>query len=427
VNTPEISPGLLLADTIATIRYADKSRELSCKIYFSLKRHNTLLIEILELADEIFFGNDERTFWVSLPWVRSPVECYLASSTTEMTESTVTVSVKLAPRFSLIEVDHPLELIRVNTGVLNLGLYWTGFPGGLSTFKLSHENWIFDFTPVSDRTVCFDPRSQVEEFRFTHHVCMHKLTNELFPSVEAHGKLNDLAKFLSFCHGHWVSTALTSGIDENGIVAMEEWGTRQLSRWSEGSNWLDKLHGECMIELFPLFMKLISSSGAWKDAIDKTIYWYVRADTNLVGPDGACILLQATLERLAWHVLVRERQCLSKDGFSKLPAADQFRLLLTTLSIPLLLPSGLVALKNVAKELNWTDGPEAFVQIRNRIVHPPKSAAQEKHLPYYDAYRLAKWYVELAVLSACGYKGVYSNQTRESRWRGEVEPVPWAT
>jgi hypothetical protein len=206
---------------------------------------------------------------------------------------------------------------------------------------------------------------------------------------------------------------------------MEEWGKRLVSGWADGSNWLDEHHGASIVELFPGFMRLVARSLEWEATIHRALYWYIRADTNLVGPDGGVILLQAALERLAWHVLVREHKSLSEVGFSRLPAADQLRLLLTALSVPLTLPPGLVDLQKAAKELNWSDGPQAFVEIRNLLVHP-KSVRQSKHLRYYDAYQLGKWYVELAVLSACGYKGVYSNRTKEHRWVGEVEPVPWA-
>ena len=170
---------------------------------------------------------------------------------------------------------------------------------------------------------------------------------------------------------------------------MEEWGHRQVSRWSRGSNWLDGHHGESMVGLLPSFMRLMARSPEWQATIQHTVYWYVRADTNLVGPDGALILLQAALERLAWHVLVREHKSLSEDGFSRLPAADQLRLFLAALSIPLVLPPGLVELEKAAKEFNWPDDPQAFVGIRNQLVHPQKSASRSKPLPYYDHIGLA--------------------------------------
>lgn len=315
----------------------------------------------------------------------------------------------------------------MNAGVLNLGHYWTDRAQGLSYFKLVIDDWLFDFTPVTDSTLLYSPSVQSSSYFFTHHLCMQKSDRSSFFTRDAHDKLNDLATFFSFCHGHWVSTALTYGIDEHGQVGMEEWGTRKVSRWCRGSNWLDEHHGNCMVELFPGFMKLLAKSAEWKDAIQIATYWYIRADTNLVGPDGSCILLQAALERLAWHVLVRDRCSLSEDGFSRLTAADQLRLLLSALSIPLDLPPGLVDLCHAAKAATWSDGPQAFAGVRNRIVHPPKRGQQTTGLPYYDAYRLAKWYLDLAILSLCGYQGVYSNQTKERRWTGQVEPVPWKT
>lgn len=254
---------------------------------------------------------------------------------------------------------------------------------------------------------------------------MHRCGND-FSSTEAHQRLHDLATFLSFCHGHWVCTALTYGIDKEGLAVMEEWGTRKLSPWRRGTNWLDEHHGSCMVRLFPTFMHILSKTTEWKEAIEHAVYWYVRADTSLIGPDGACVLLQAALERLAWHVLVRDRHSLSEDGFARLSAGDQLRLLLASLSIPLEIPLEMFDLGNMAKEFSWNDGPQAFVGIRNRLVHPPKLGRRKESIPYLDAFLLGKWYTELAILSICGYDGEYANRSRKGRWRGAVEPVPWA-
>jgi hypothetical protein len=65
------------------------------------------------------------------------------------------------------------------------------------------------------------------------------------------------------------------------------------------------------------------------------------------------------------------------------------------------------------------------VGVRNRLVHPPKPNRKEMKLPYFEAFTLGKWYVELIMLSACGYTGKYSNRTKIRRWVGEVEHVPW--
>jgi len=416
--------GLTLAETDIQICSRTHSQSYPCKVHFDLKRNSTILIEPLKPITAITHDPD-GPFSVVIPNVSKRLDCLTVYGSQRWGGDNSGVWVILTPCFSNIEVDRSTTLVKINAGVLNLGHYWTNRPLGLSYFKLAHEDWQFDFIPVTDSTLLYPPSVQNDAYFFTHHLCAQKSDGRAFSTSEAHDRLNDLASFLSFCHGHWVSTALTYGIDEHGQIGMEEWGTRNVSRWSRGSNWLDEHHGNSMTELFPGFMQLLMKSPDWKDAIQVAIYWYVRADTNFVGPDGACVLLQAALERLAWHVLVRDRRSLSEDGFSRLPAADQLRLFLSTLSIPLEMPAGLLNLEKSAKAFNWQDGPQSFVEIRNRIVHPPKGRRHIRGLPYYDAYRLAKWYLELAILSACGYKGIYSNRTRERLWIGEVEPVPW--
>ncbi len=108
-----------------------------------------------------------------------------------------------------------------------------------------------------------------------------------------------------------------------------------------------------MVEAFPGFARLMLDAD-WKEAVRTAVYWYVRAETNHVGLDGAIILLQAALERLSWHILVQQRRAISEDSFSKrLRAADQLRLLLDASSIPLELPVDLAQLTMVGKGANW--------------------------------------------------------------------------
>jgi hypothetical protein len=103
------------------------------------------------------------------------------------------------------------------------------------------------------------------------------------------------------------------------------------------------------------------------------------------------LLLQAALERLAWQVLVWNKEVLSSDGFARLPAADQLRLLLDSCSMPLQIPTSLKGLVSQAAAFNWADGPQAFVESRNSIVHPPKKASVPKSLiAIFDAWRLGQ-------------------------------------
>ncbi len=424
VPTQNETEGILLTQDFFEITYKDTSRRYPCTVLFNLRRGHSLVIEPLQSIHELCnFADVHGPFFVCIPGAKGPIECIVISS--NMRQSGVFV--KLMPRQSKIQISSNSKLNRVDAAIVNLGHYQGAGPQWISSFVLSHDEWVFEFTAVEERTLLYNPSIQDEDYLVTHHLCMRRENDLSFSAAEAHAELDDLSTFLSFCHGHWVSTTLAAGVDANGVVVMEEWGTGLLSSWTRGSNWLDEHHGTGMIELFPKFTKLVRSSDEWRKTIKQLIYWDVRSDTNLVGPDGSCILLQAALEHLAWQVLVRQKKSLSEDGFAKLPAADQLRLLLSTLSVPIGLPQDFTEVQALAKEFNWIDGPQAFVEIRNRLVHPPKNKNQNKRLPYYEAYLIGKWYLELAVLSSCGYTGVYSNRTHKMRSVGDVERVPWSS
>lgn len=419
------SSALLLREEPLKICYKDRSGTINGKVYLDLALGNSLVIEPQESLHELCgFNSPEESFFVTFHDSLEATECYMTGSQFRIGGEQSGHFFRLSPHHSNVVLQSGEPLVRIEAGVLNFAFYFlTAKPEG-QRFELSDHDWVFTFIPVDDQIYLYPPHIQTEEYAFTHHLTVRRADGAAFSSEEAQKQLTLLSDFLTFCRGYWVSTALTTGIRADGVVAMEEIGTRRVSPKKVSYNWLDFHHGECMGELFPKFIERMADT-SWQEALRHALYWYVRADTNLVGPDGGCFLLQAALERLAWHVLVRHRQSLSEDGFSRLPAADQLRLLLSTLDVPLAIPNGLSELRRIGKMLNWNDGPQAFVGVRNRLVHPPKTNRVEMELPYFEAYTLGKWYVELILLSACGYSGKYSNRTKLHRWVGEVEDVPW--
>ncbi len=298
-----------------------------------------------------------------------------------------------------------------------------GHPRSLN-FTLKALGWKADFIAVNDRSLEIPQFHGDYEFRATHQAEFSREDRSPFTELQAQDFLWKLSLFLSFCRGHWVAHSLMVGLDENGEKAFEQWGVGRISIWREPSGWLDEHNGNCIGELYEKFATKLQQE-SWLDAINHVVYWFTRADTNNVGPDGACILLQAALERLAWHIIVRERNAISAKGFQDLTAADQLRLMLNIFSIPTTIPNGLAKLQVLGRS-RTLDGPEVFTYIRNRLTHPPKVSTPNEQLPYYEAYCLAQWYVELVVLASCGYAGKYGNRTVMRRWVGQVEMVPWA-
>lgn len=151
---------------------------------------------------------------------------------------------------------------------------------------------------------------------------------------------------------------------------MEKWGCMHISPWKYVDSWFDYSHGDILQELFTLFVKKMQKS-TWSESIKIAIYWFILANAQGAA-DGGIILIQAALERLSWVYHVDATQSISPEGFSKLPAADQLRLLLFHAKISIKVPDELGDLSFFAKKNNF-DGPGAFTYIRNRLVHPRKA------------------------------------------------------
>jgi hypothetical protein len=251
---------------------------------------------------------------------------------------------------------------------------------------------------------------------------MSKTDNNTFSSKEAHKLLNVLHDAVSFAAGRWVAPVFVRGLGSDQQIAWKEWGTRPLHpNLGRVETWFDTHHANTLAEILPGVWEIRKQEGR-AETFHSALYWYTRSSGLAAGVDGGIILLQAALELLSWQLFVGDRKALSREGFGKLPADDQIRLLIESCGIPTPIPSGLSDLAAKAKELNWSDGPKALAAVRNLLVHPDR----RKPLPFYDAWRLAEWYVELVLLRMLGFDGEYSDRTKPQRWVGAVNPVPWA-
>jgi hypothetical protein len=395
-------------------------REVNCRVFLSASSSQKLRISVEnQFGFAVLNSFKEEAVRIEMPDFAEPIELLpISTSINSRGDNTVEFGLKRSP----IWLMKPDKLRLGRTLIINFAEYRVSGPG-YPRFELRARGWMVQFIPISDRTLAVAEMLNDDKYRITHQAEFAREDGSLFTAAEARDFLEKLSLFLSFCRGQWVGTSFTVAVNSDGDMALEQWGTGRVSLWREPSNWLDQHHGNAIEQLYEPFCEKLEDE-SWNDALAHIVYWFTRAETDNVGPDGACILLQATLERLAWHLLVRERRAISEKGFRDLAAADQLRLMLNVLSIPAAVPVGLVQLGALAKS-KGLDGPEVFTFIRNRLVHPPKASSAREKLPYYEAYCLAKWYVELAVLSACGYVGDYSNRTLTRRWVGQVEKVPW--
>ena len=159
------------------------------------------------------------------------------------------------------------------------------------------------------------------------------------------------------------------------------------------------------------------------------IYWYLSSNCSTlgrgIGIDAGIILTQAAIERFSFEYAVRYKRLIEAEGFKKLKASDKFRLLFSSLDIPIEIPSSLPEFQKLANQFNWLDAPQAITEVRNTLVHPENKRRGQFGKVLFSVWNLSQWYLELALLRICEYSGTYGNRLILQRWIGNVEPVPW--
>jgi len=395
--------------------------EVNSRVFLDASPDKDLRIEI---ANELGFAAlnliNEDQISIDIPDVAEPIGLLMSGAKINSEgENVLIFGTKRSPIWTV----KSQELRSGRVMLINFAHYRLRAPQRMG-FEFNGAGWRTRVIPISDETLAVPSAMHSDKYRVTHQLEVAREDGASFTPLEAQDFLENLHYFLSFCRGRWVATSFSIFFDKEGEIGMEQWGTGKVSPWRDPSSWVDEHHGGPILELFQPFCEKLADE-TWKDALSHVVYWFQRAKTDSAGADGGCILLQASLERFSWHLLVREQKLLSEKSFNKLSASGRLRLMLDALAIPTVIPPGLQELGMYAQPKNL-DGPAILTFIRNRLVHPPKPTPVQDKVPYYEAYCLAKWYLELAVLSVCGYKGEYSNRTRFRRWVGQVEKVPWA-
>lgn len=242
-----------------------------------------------------------------------------------------------------------------------------------------------------------------------------------FAGSDADSALEALKNFLTFAGGRSVKLCCPAGMAGDGLV-WSRWSPPD--GWEPGRDtWFDRKQREELTGLFPGFMARWRKD-AWSDGLGEVVYWYVIANDSTRGIDAGLVAAQTALERLSYEVCVSERQLIGDKGFRrKWSGPKRLEELLKGLDIPIEIPRSAYALRQAARggQRDWTDAPKALTAIRNDLVHGGRRRSCLPPECYIEAWKLAVWFVEMGVLSLCGYEGRHRNRNS-----GRTEEVPWA-
>lgn len=307
----------------------------------------------------------------------------------------------------------------------------TGQQVGSIEYMIEHvdlicDQWEIDLKSLPSTKVAIERLKEEGGYKLTHIASVRKVDGTLFSGKEARECLSSLHYLLSFAKGGWCNPMCAVGFDEIGNRVWELWSPPRES-WRNPSSWFDPQRGDQLAALYPLFMKKWKNDD-WRETLEEVLYWYSNANFPERGIEAGIILIQAAIERLAYEYIVKEKRLLLSDAFKGLRASDKFRLLLSSLRIPLEIPKETPELINLSKTNNfkWLDAPHALTEIRNSLVHPEREKLRQLTTSvYHEAWHLGLWYLELGVLAVCEYSKTYANRLKKSIG-SQVEKVPWS-
>jgi len=292
--------------------------------------------------------------------------------------------------------------------------------------SLRDDQFEIEVDPVPNFDEVLTTLKEEGGYAITHWGVLRRRDGERMDFSSAEAELSKLHSFLSFARGAWAGLLAPRGVGSDGQVVWSEWADRSVSEWKSHASWWDRQNAQALEAGYDGFSHRWDKP-YWQEVLSTAIYWYLRSNSagSGAGVDGGLILTQAALEQVAWARLVEEWRSVSAQGFRRLFASDQLRLLLSRMDVPLSIPDRMTGLVQFGRADAW-DGPRVLTEIRNSLVHPSKhEPASRQRAPYFEAWNLGQWYLELSLLNLVGFNDAYSDRTRTGGWVGEVQELPW--
>lgn len=241
-----------------------------------------------------------------------------------------------------------------------------------------------------------------------------------------------LAYFLSFLNGRMTTPLFFQGIDGKEIKWTDFTRRFHIHQYKSVVTWPPKhTRIKGLNETWQKFNSLFDDEND-KDFLTSAIWWYIEANLGSTLTESRIVTAQNCLELIYnWFIVEKQKLIVGRDS-ANISAANKVRLLIAQLRITTDIPQQLFHLQSfVNKDREIVDGVDAFVQIRNAVVHSQEKKRKKLlkigHEIKEEALQLAIWYIELSLLYILNFKGKYYNRCSGASWAGDGEElVPWA-
>jgi hypothetical protein len=185
---------------------------------------------------------------------------------------------------------------------------------------------------------------------------------------DARSFLTMLQYALSIPENRWVTPICIEGRTGDDSIAWTIWDLWNMQPWSKPLNWLPALYTfECQQEFFERLASRWYESRESEQLLRTATHYYLDAHSHGLLNRGL-IMGFALVELVAWELVMDGGSNSAPQGFDQ-DLAKKLRKLLTRHDVPITIPTALAALRNLAKEKGWGDGPKALAEIRHTAVH----------------------------------------------------------
>ncbi len=230
---------------------------------------------------------------------------------------------------------------------------------------------------------------------------------------ELESMLYQLSLFFTFLNGRRTSLLFVTGKCEEEVKWVD-YSVLKVDQYKGAFSWPPYTTFTGVNDLWYEFSQLCKNEDD-QSFLENYIHWYVEANLNSGYIENATISAQICLELIYNYLILEKKKLLLGKDASSISASNKLRILASQLNVNIGIPEYYKELNKVLKEKSYIeDGIDAFVQIRNAIVHSQEEKRKKlKDIPFgakFQALEIAMWLIELSGLYILGYKGLYKNR-----------------
>lgn len=247
-------------------------------------------------------------------------------------------------------------------------------------------------------------------------------------STEISDLIHCLSVYLSFLNGRRCAPLFLQGICDKEVI-WTDFSNNKVDIFKDVFSWPQSTSIEGLSALWNNFFQLWKDPNN-KDFINSAIHWYIEGNSNSGLIEGSIIMIQTGLELIYNWFVIEQKKILIGDDSYNICAANKIRLILSQINVGYEVPEGLTNLKGFVQTNKLGDAVEAFVFIRNCIVHSQEEKRKKllniENIIKYEVRELGLWYIELSILFILNFDGKYNSRCSAKKWATESETmVPW--